>query len=149
MVEELVKLLSVLDGLTWMAMAVVAMIFAYKVAIVGSIYGVVRYAVGKVHDMVVSKAQHAASLVGVEKEWQRVIRRAFAANTSGTLSFHRAEIEAVADLFECIHRNYCHHNDYTGARQSHVHRSDIHKVIADLDRLGSDRAKAKREENRE
>lgn len=146
MVEELVKLLSVLDGLTWMAMAVVAMIFAYKVAVVGSIYGVVRYAVGKVHDMVVSNSQHVASLAGVDKEWQRVVRRAFVANTSSTASFHRAEIEAVADLFECIHRNYCRGD---GISPQHVHRSDIHVVIKDLDKLRYEREKAKREENRE
>jgi hypothetical protein len=53
--EELKLLVEMVASLPSMALWVVAFFFAYKVCIVGSIYGVIRFCVARLHDWAVQK----------------------------------------------------------------------------------------------
>ena len=53
--EELKLLVEMVANLPSMALWVIAFFFAYKVMIVGSIYGVIKFVVQKVHDVFIAK----------------------------------------------------------------------------------------------
>jgi hypothetical protein len=53
--EELKLLVEMVASLPSMALWVIAFFFIYKVAVVGSIYGVVRFTVGKIHDWLITR----------------------------------------------------------------------------------------------
>jgi hypothetical protein len=53
--EELKLLVEMVASLPSMALWVVAFFFVYKVSIIGSIYGVIRFCVAKLHDWAVTK----------------------------------------------------------------------------------------------
>lgn len=53
--EELKLLVEMVANLPSMALWVIAFFFIYKVAVVGSIYGVIRFVAGKVHDVIVAR----------------------------------------------------------------------------------------------
>lgn len=52
--EELRILVEMVTSLPSMALWVLTGFFVYKIVVVGSIYGVIRFCVGKLHDMVVN-----------------------------------------------------------------------------------------------
>lgn len=72
MIDELVKLLSVLDGLTWAALSVVGMIFLYKVVVVGSIYGVIRFTVTKACAVLATEARTKEEQLVLDKRWRQI-----------------------------------------------------------------------------
>jgi hypothetical protein len=53
--EELKILVGMVAGLPSMALWVAVLFFGYKVAVVGSIYGVIRFSVDKLHSVLVTR----------------------------------------------------------------------------------------------
>ena len=65
--EELKMLVQMVADLPNAALWVIAALFAYKVCIVGSIYGVIRLAIVKTHDWLITP-RHELRKVSVEME---------------------------------------------------------------------------------
>ena len=57
--EELKILVGMVADLPHMALWVIAAFFAYKVIIVGSVFGVIKLGINKAHDALVIRAEHA------------------------------------------------------------------------------------------
>jgi hypothetical protein len=55
MLDELKEVIGMLDKLPALALWVIAGFWAYKVIVVGSIYGVVRFAIDKIHNVLVTR----------------------------------------------------------------------------------------------
>jgi len=53
--EELKILVEMVASLPQMALWVIAFFFIYKVMVIGSIYGVIRFCVGKFHDVLIKE----------------------------------------------------------------------------------------------
>lgn len=61
--EELKLLIEMVAGLPSMAMWVIVALFAYKVVVVGSIYGVIRLGIAKLHDVLISQKTKVVNIV--------------------------------------------------------------------------------------
>ena len=61
--EELKILVSMVAGLPQMALWVVVLFFIYKISIIGSIYGLVRYITSKLHDWAITKKAEPTELI--------------------------------------------------------------------------------------
>lgn len=62
--EELKLLVSMVAELPSMALWVIAFFFGYKVVIVGSVYGVIRFVVEKIHNVLITRK----TLPAIEQE---------------------------------------------------------------------------------
>jgi len=75
MIDELKLLIEAIAGLPHLAIWVVVMLFAYKVVFIGSVYGIVRYAIGKLHECVVKPKQYMIEDITINATVARELRQ--------------------------------------------------------------------------
>ena len=111
--EELKILIDAVSNMPKLAIWVVAMYFLFKISIVGSVYGVIRFVTQKLHDVLVKKKEPnvVQNNVTVTLDDKVVI------STSSESNVRDAD---VLDLFDAIIK-------YGG--HSYVFRQDLKEVI--------------------
>lgn len=69
---EILKIIQELSGpALWVGGITITLLFAYKVIIVGSVYGVIKFTVQKLHDVLV-KPTHEKKVIDIEGEIQGI-----------------------------------------------------------------------------
>lgn len=122
MVEEIVKLVQALDGLTWAALTAIGMIFLYKVTVVGSIYGVIRYSVSKIHEFMMARESRHDRIKSRNEAWSKI--------SSLFIGFESSENDDELLKFFLALRD-----KYSGG-YSHISRHDVARARMDLEKIG-------------
>ena len=115
--EELKMLVQMVADLPNAALWVIAALFAYKVCIVGSIYGVIRLAIVKTHDWLITP-RHELRKVSVEMEG--MIR-------GMVITQHQ---EAFIAQLNVVHDNAVHSNQAVFSNDGAVHNCSMTNVRA-------------------
>lgn len=120
--EELKLLVESIAGLPDLAIWVVAMYFTFKLAIVGSIYGVIRFVALKLHDWAITKKTTI-----VEEVTKVEVKHSNITLDSKLISTLKGEPEQMYRLFDRMKRNGL----------SYIFEDDITRVHRALDMLES------------
>lgn len=100
--EELRLLVEMVAGLPHMALWVVAAFFIYKVAVIGSIYGVIRFTVRRLFDWLSLRHTPAESASRLAEpmvikssaaELRKQLRRVCGKNTLGSAYIHQCSVD--------------------------------------------------------
>jgi hypothetical protein len=72
--NDIIDILKTLEGMAgpvlWVGMDTIALVFLYKTLVIGSIYGLVKFISGQVHDVVLTKKTEVPIKTKVEIEGQ-------------------------------------------------------------------------------
>ena len=129
--EELKILVGMVADLPDLAIAVILAFFAYKMFIVGSIYGVIKLTVQRLHDAIVFKK---TVFVEVEKEKivekkipvDKIVEKKFIYNTGGDRRFISEEVS------ESLNELCAEMATFSGTAHGYLHESDVQKAIGIL-----------------
>ena len=108
--EELKLLIGMVEDLPQMALWVIALFFFYKVAIVGSIYGVIRLGINRLHGWAV-KPKHEL----VETDYTTKIDRL---TINGEAPALISQLERIVGINTSIDTNYIHSSDISWLRDA-------------------------------
>lgn len=121
--EELKMIVDLIASLPQMALWVLVGFWAYKVVVVGSVYGVIRFCVGKAHDYLVRRKV-------IPPEVKQIEVRALVDG----ICIDNAVEPLMAQLHRVIGRN-------TGIESQYVHRQSVEWLREAIDdKLAKDRA---------
>lgn len=110
--EELKVLIEAIAELPDLAIWVIGMYFFFKIAVVGSIYGVIRFAIGKLHSYGMKK-----------KEPDTIIKQSNITLEGKVIASFRAEPEAIYRLFEKLKNG-----------KTYIFESDVEEVLQILNK---------------
>ena len=69
--DILIQILEVLKGLSgpvlWVGLIIIVCLFTFKIVVVGSIYGVIKYAIEKTHSAI-TQPKHKRKIIAVEEQ---------------------------------------------------------------------------------
>lgn len=108
---ELLKTIGTLSGpAVWLGLAAVIGLFTYKTLIVGSIYGVMKFAIQKMHD-VLTKPIHERKTVDITADLDGMM-------ISGCTDYLIRQIKRIKNKRTGISTNYIHEGDVDWLREA-------------------------------
>jgi hypothetical protein len=116
--EELKVLIEAIAGLPDLAIWVIAMYFFFKIAVVGSVYGVIRFVTQKIHDVIIKKKE--ADIV--EHKVELVLNGKVITSNSDS----KVRPEDIEKLLDAVKRN--------GRDMTYIFREDIYEAIAKIEK---------------
>lgn len=135
MIEEIKELAGVMNELPTLAIVGVLAVFAYKTIIVGSIYGVIKFTVEKIHNWAVTPKEELI----VKNEISKLER----ITISGCMDSLLDQLERLVGINTPVETHYIHERDVQWFRDAITEKMDREKEAGTSVKNSNSRARAR------